>query len=256
MKGMTTSSWGGWRVIALLSIFMGAVPGEGQELVPGVDYVPGDVMVLLKPAAERKVAIQQTSARKMRIGLPSLDALNEKKGVSEIIESPVREVSELADRRYIFTVPPGKEQELVAELARDEQVEAVSLNYLRHTMMSPNDTYWGAQWNFNSTHLRAEQAWDISTGSANVLVGIIDTGLDYQHPDLAPNMWSGIGYDFCGPPLNTSFGTPPVPWPGYGCSYPASPVTYDRNPQHEAGLDYSHGTKIAGVIAARSKKLF
>ncbi len=75
---------------------------------------------------------------------------------------------------------------------------------------TPNDQYYSAhQWNFNNTGQRippsggqvgiagwdvnAEAAWDIETGNSDVIVAIIDSGMDYEHADLAGNMWSNIG---------------------------------------------------------------
>lgn len=57
--------------------------------------------------------------------------------------------------------------------------------------VTPNDPMFGQQW-----HLRkidAPAAWATTTGSTNVVVAIIDTGVDYTHPDLAPNMWRNPG---------------------------------------------------------------
>jgi hypothetical protein len=49
----------------------------------------------------------------------------------------------------------------------------------------------GAQWGL--TRIAADQAWDFSTGSAQVLVAVIDSGIDYRHPDLAANVWTNPG---------------------------------------------------------------
>jgi len=43
---------------------------------------------------------------------------------------------------------------------------------------------------------RAYEAWDIETGNPDFVVAIIDQGVMYNHPDLAGNMWSGLGWDF------------------------------------------------------------
>src|SRR5262249_42201545 len=55
----------------------------------------------------------------------------------------------------------------------------------------PNDPMFRQQWYLNK--IGATNAWSITTGSSNVVVAIIDTGVDYTHRDLAPNMWRNPG---------------------------------------------------------------
>lgn len=55
----------------------------------------------------------------------------------------------------------------------------------------PNDPRYRSQWNLKKIGM--EQAWAITTGSADVVVAVIDTGVDYTHPDLAANMWRNPG---------------------------------------------------------------
>jgi subtilisin family serine protease len=55
----------------------------------------------------------------------------------------------------------------------------------------PNDPKFSSQWNLRK--ISAPAAWNRTTGSSNVVVAIIDGGVDYTHPDLAPNMWRNPG---------------------------------------------------------------
>jgi subtilisin family serine protease len=52
---------------------------------------------------------------------------------------------------------------------------------------TPNDTYIGQQWDLQNTGV--PKAWSVSTGSAKTVVAVLDTGVDYNHPDLFENIW-------------------------------------------------------------------
>jgi subtilisin family serine protease len=80
----------------------------------------------------------------------------------------------------------------------------------------PNDTYY-ANYQWNLRHINLPQAWDISVGSPNVQVAILDTGIDASHPDLSGKVVGG--YDFI-------------------------------NGDTDAGDDEGHGTHVAGIVAA------
>ncbi len=59
----------------------------------------------------------------------------------------------------------------------------------------PNDPYLSSQWHLSTSAaaVRARQAWDIETGSPGVAIGILDTGVDTGHPDLAGKIWHNPG---------------------------------------------------------------
>ena len=70
---------------------------------------------------------------------------------------------------------------------------------------TPNDPLFDQQWHYHNTGQNGGQpgadidllnAWDIEKGNPNVIVAVIDDGIDFNHPDLAANMWSGTGYNF------------------------------------------------------------
>src|SRR5262245_12139998 len=55
----------------------------------------------------------------------------------------------------------------------------------------PNDPQFNHQWNLK--RISATNAWAVTTGSTNVVVAVVDTGINYKHPDLATNMWRNPG---------------------------------------------------------------
>lgn len=151
-------------------------------------------------------------------------------------------------------LPAGMTVEQALELYRDDpNVEYAEPDYYLYATAVPDDPYFDRLWGLHNTgqdvngtsgvqdaDIDAVEAWDIATGSSSVVVAVIDSGVDYNHPDLSANIWTnpdeipgnGIdddengyiddvrGWDFC---------------------------DNDNNPE-----DYNaHGTHVAGTIAAR-----
>jgi len=67
-----------------------------------------------------------------------------------------------------------------------------------NTLLTPNDPFFNQQWNLENTgqyegtqgcDIDALEAWDIETGSDEVVIAILDYGVDYNHPDLVDNIW-------------------------------------------------------------------
>ena len=90
-------------------------------------------------------------------------------------------------------------EEAVAEISSNPAVEYAEPNYLIYPQATtPNDTYFYEQWGlFNNgrpgADIGATRVWDITQGSQDVVVAVVDTGADLSHPDLAPNAWVNAG---------------------------------------------------------------
>ena len=93
-------------------------------------------------------------------------------------------------------------------LESDPRVEYAQPNYVLHALEIPNDTRFGDLWGMNNegdftdasgnvavadADIDAVEAWDVFTGSSDVLVAVIDSGVDYTHPDLVDNIWTNPG---------------------------------------------------------------
>ena len=70
-------------------------------------------------------------------------------------------------------------------------VELAQPNYYYNLQVTPNDPQFGSM--FGMTRISAPAAWDVTTGSDQIVVAVIDTGARYTHEDLAPNIWLNTG---------------------------------------------------------------
>lgn len=177
-----------------------------------------------------------------------------------------RWLSERSGRRQVLVRHASKSTAtLLAELGRDPAVETAEPNYLRYPSASasalPVDARFGELWGLHNTgqsvngvtgtadvDIDFPEAWAMARPNPpEVVIGIIDTGVDYTHPDLAANMWTNpgetpnnstdddgngfvddyYGYDFAG-----DNGAAPDP----------DPMDIDTSP--------GHGTHVSGTAAA------
>jgi subtilisin family serine protease len=114
---------------------------------------------------------------------------------------------------------------------------------------NPNDDYFqsGLLWGLKNTtqagiDVNAVPAWALSTGSPSIVVGVIDTGIYYDHPDLIPNIWSAPE-DF-----DVTLGTETLHCLKDSHGYNAIATTLEEACD-PIDLD-SHGTHVAGIIGA------
>jgi subtilisin family serine protease len=85
---------------------------------------------------------------------------------------------------------------VMGQLASDPRIASVEIPSRVSITLNPNDTYYvdGSLWGMNGTNgIRAPQAWDNTTGATNISIGVVDTGIDYNHPDLYKNIWVNQG---------------------------------------------------------------
>ncbi len=90
------------------------------------------------------------------------------------------------------SLPAGMSLKDAAELYKNNpNVEIVEPNYVLRAYATPNDPRYGELWGME--RINAPEAWDVTTGSTNVVVAVIDTGIRFTHEDLAGNIWVNPG---------------------------------------------------------------
>ena len=87
-------------------------------------------------------------------------------------------------------VPGGQEEALVETLTQDPRVEYAELDYAVHATIVPDDTYYSWQWGPNK--IRAPEAWDEVGDTSDIIIAIVDTGVDLNHPDLDGKIVQGF----------------------------------------------------------------
>jgi subtilisin family serine protease len=211
-------------VSVMLSLFTGIITIAGlppqsasteRTHVGSADYVKDAVLVRFKSEARKDgmVVPDIAAAAHASVGATEIRALSGVPGL-QLVKLPKG-----------VTVPAA-----VAQYEQNPNVLYAEPDYLRHIDMVPNDPYFSRLWGlYNSgqtvnggkgipgADIDAPEAWNKTTGSKDVIVAVLDTGVDYREPDLSPNIVNG--WDF---------------------------VANSSDPMDRVG----HGTHVAGIIAA------
>ncbi|NLF24575.1 MAG: S8 family serine peptidase [Deltaproteobacteria bacterium] len=141
------------------------------------------------------------------------------------------------DRRQ--SVPLDPSDDFCERIILSGRAKSCSPNFELHATATPNDTHWDMLWGLSAeTGIDAPTAWDINQGSEDVVVAVIDTGVDFTHPDLRANMWINHG-EIPGNGIDDDNN-------GYIDDYHGASFSGSRDCMDDNG----HGTHVAGTIGA------
>ena len=209
-------------ILALVLLSQGVPSGQPS---PSQRFVPDEILLKFRPgtrAADRASARAQLNAARLNTFRSGAEHWKLGHGVSV--------------------------EQAIERMQRHPLVEYAEPNYLLSNEVVPNDPRFPELYGMNNTgqtggtpgaDIDALLAWNVSTGSRSVIVGVIDTGVDYNHPDLAANIWTNADEI-----------------PGNGIDDDANGYVDDVhgydwvNNDGDPFDDNGHGTHVAGTVGA------
>jgi len=209
----------------LVAVVLASMVSLANTAVGNQRTVPGQLLVKFKegvPESERAATCRM-------IGSKRLEAYSFIR--TELLEIEEQSVDAAIDA---FQRLPG--------------VEYAEPNFIVHATYQPDDPQLNLLWGLRNTgqtggtpgaDIRATLAWNVFRGDPSLRIGVIDTGIDYDHPDLAASIWTNPGE---------------IPGNGIdddGNGYLDDVHGFDtKNQDGDPDDDHGHGTHVAGTLAA------
>ena len=223
------------------------VKNEIEEQKNSPEYAPGQVIIKFKEGESSDYEF----LRGNRLRSVKKVLKENKSGKNVKAEQAIKKHG--LDRIYLAEFSPEENLTGVLErLNRDSRIEYAEPNYEVKIDVIPDDPDFNKLWGLHNTgqtrgivdaDIDAPEAWNIEKGSSDVVIAVIDTGVDYNHPDLAANIWTnsgetaGNGIDDDGNGFIDDV---------YGYNF----YNDNGNPMD----DHNHGTHCAGTIGAVGDK--
>lgn len=219
-----------WLMLFILFFVSRAMANEPES-------APGEFVVRLKDSVS--VVKSSRAYLSKRLGAPVIDTIPEQNIV--VLKRPVFEIRSMA----------------LKILSKNTLVKIAEPNYRYSAHRMPNDPMLGLEWGLynygqadasrtpgvRGMDIGALKAWDITTGSKNIIVAVIDSGIEYGHPDLQGNMWRNP-VEFAGKE-GVDDDNNGIIDDIYGANFEDA-----KKPKGDPLDDYGHGTHVAGTIGA------
>jgi len=215
-------------IIVGLCFLQPSLATAGKTLVTDeLDYVPNELLIIPKQG----VSIQN-------VNMANMTVMNKARPSTSFMQVRLPKGSDVLAEAAI--------------LANQPWVQAVEPNYIYKALALPNDPmiadYWGLQNTGQAVNLATgisgadmsmTKAWDVRTDCSSVTVAVLDSGVNYNHPDLAANMWTNAAE---------------IPNDGIdndGNGFIDDTLGWDFVQQDKDPMDFNlHGTHVAGTIGA------
>jgi len=224
----------------------------GMVRQKGITYKDGEILVKFKETRAVREATQPLHgfmAESYAAGLAPKAKTALKRVRHEVVKAYPR-----LGLMHVKVKPGISVEEAIRELKLSGEIEYAEPNYILHTQVLSNDPYLQQQWGLHNTarsggvvdaDIDAPAAWNIRTDGSvgadfsETIVAVIDSGVDYRHPDLVSNMWVNAD-EIAGDGIDNDYN-------GYVDDiYGWNAVRNNGDPMD----DHSHGTHCAGIIGA------
>ncbi|MHC4698730.1 MAG: S8 family serine peptidase, partial [Planctomycetota bacterium] len=219
-----------------------------------IDSTRENVITLLERVRDAQAGSGEHPTRLLVRFKPGVGASRRGLGPASFLARGHRFVTQYqaVDSLCLIEVPAGEVPASLDAYNNDPDVLYAEPDYVVRTVAVPNDPDFDLLWGLQNTgqtvngdpgtagvDIRAVGAWDLWTGGGDFRIAVIDSGIDYNHPDLIDNIW-----------------TNPAEIPGNGIDDDANGWMddvhgYDTfNEDPDPMDDYFHGTHVAGTIGA------